>query len=56
MYSPFPISASDVNDEEAKERIKSRVAPSAIPFLHSSSNNPEEDADMSKFFDSDFRD
>ena len=51
------VSASDVNDEEAKEKIKSCRAP--LPFLQQSANNTEvnaEDADMSKFFDSDFRD
>ena len=42
-----------MNDEEAKERIKSRVAPSYTPIFNNSSNNPE-DTDMSKFFDSDF--
>ena len=44
-----------MNDEEAKEKTKSR----SIPIFHNGNsdvNAPEEDADMSKFFDSDFRD
>ena len=45
-----------MNDEEAKEKTKSR----SIPIFHNGNsddvNATEEDADMSKFFDSDFRD
>ena len=51
---PHSLTASDVNDEEAKEKIKSRPS---IPTFHNGNLNLEanaEDADMSKFFDSDF--